>query len=388
VRDALLRAALLAAALVATSASSGCYYLHVGWGQAKVLAGREPIERVLKSSALDADEKTKLAVVPKVRAFAQGSLGLVRNDSYTKFYDTGRKPISWNVTACRTTSFTPFLWKFPFVGAAPYKGFFDLDDARAEAADLKALGYDVCVREVGAYSTLGWFDDPVFRPMLAYDVHDLAETIIHELTHATVFKSGDGTFNESVATFVGREGALAFLRAEFGAASIEIVRARDSEADEGVFAAFIDDLYARLDKLYRGPLADDEKRAVRVAMFAAAKGEFELLRRTRMRDPDSYAWFAKRPLDNAVILGYRRYHTDLDVYAAVLRLCGGDWRRALRVFRAAAEAEEPRAYLAAWRTRAEAARAKVAAASRAEAKPVKKGGDRGQEGSRQKAGKG
>ncbi|HVY62077.1 MAG TPA: aminopeptidase [Planctomycetota bacterium] len=348
----LVRAALVLACGVAPALSSctGCYYMRVGFGQAKVLLGREPIDDVLASGRLDPDEQAKLALVPKVRAFAQDSLGLVKNGSYTKFYDTGTRPVSWNVSACEATAFRPYEWSFPFVGAAPYKGFFDLDQAKDEAARLREAGYDVQVSEVGAYSTLGWFDDPVFRRMLSRDVYDLSNMIVHELTHATVFKSGDVSFNESVATFVGNEGALAFLAHQFGPRSRELEGARDAIADEAVFAGFIDSLYARLDALYGGPGSAAAKRAGREEVFAEAKAEFEAIRVKRMREPEAWTWFAKRKLDNAMILAFKRYHTDLDVYRDVLTLCGGDFKEALAIYREAAESDDPRAALGQWRT--------------------------------------
>lgn len=347
--------------VVAASSCGGCYYARVGYGQARVLLGRESIDDALASDRLTSEEKQKLALVPTVRAFAQDKVGLVKNGSYTKFYDTGDKPVSWNVTACEATSFKPVEWTFPFVGKAAYKGFFDVEHARAEAAGLEAEGYDVVVREVGAYSTLGWFDDPVFRRMLAGDVHDLANTIIHELTHATVFKSGDIAFNESVATFVGNEGALAFLRAQYGGASKELKIARDRAADEKVFSDYVDGLYAKLDALYRSQASPAEKRARREQIFAASKDDFETVRKTKMRRPQDYAGFIKKKLNNAVLLGYRHYHTDLDTFRDVFRLCGGDFKRALEVFREAATVDRPQEYLAGWSHLARAKRLDEAA---------------------------
>ncbi len=342
-------AALLAlGTILAASSCGGCYYARLTIGQARVLLGRESIDDALASDRLGAEEKRKLALVQKVRVFAQDGLGLARNGSDTRFYDTGDAPVSWNVTACERTSFRAHEWTFPFVGKAAYKGFFDLEQARAEGADLEAEGYDVVVREVGAYSTLGWFDDPVFRRMLRGSIYDLASTIVHELTHATVFRKGDMAFNESVATFVGNEGGLRFLEAEYGAQSAEFKAARDEIADEATFSLFVDGLYERLDAVYKGSASPEEKLRRREEIFAACKVEFEALRKAKMRAPESYAWFAKKKLNNAVIVGYRAYHTDLGDFARVLRACGGDMKAAVAVFREAAERDDPRAHLAAF----------------------------------------
>lgn len=356
--------ALAAAPIFGVAASAnGCYYLRVGYGQAKVLLGREAIEDAIeREGGLSAAEKAKLAMVPEIRRFAIETLGLADTGSYRTFYDTGEKPISYNVTACAKTSFTPYLWSFPFVGEAPYKGFFSLEEAKEQAAELEALGLDTRVSEVTAYSTLGWFEDPVFRRMLAHEVSDLAGTIIHELTHATVFKPGDTDFNESCATFVGDEGAIAFLAARYGPGSAKVQRARDEEHDQALFTGFIDDLYARLDRLYRSGASEGEKLAARERIFETAKAEFERVRQARFRT-DLHAGFAKRTLNNAVILAYRAYHNDLAAFRDVYELLGGDWKRTLDVFRKAAGKRSPRGYLADWRVAAREARASRTAAA-------------------------
>lgn len=341
---------LLALALTAVLlGANGCYYVHIGIGQARVLFGREAIDTVLaKNADLTPEERAKLALVPEILRFAADTLGLAETGSYRTFYDTGRQPIAYNVSASAQTSFTPYLWSFPLVGKMSYKGYFRPEEARAEAARLEQDGYDTQVREVTAYSTLGWFADPVFRHMLTADLSRLANTIFHELTHATVFRTGDTDFNESCATFVGNEGALAFLAAKFGAPSPEVTRARDGLHDEQRFTEFIDDLYTRLDHLYRSEVSEAEKLSKRVEIFAQATREFETFRRAHFKT-GAYAWFIKRALNNAVILGYRTYHTDLTAFAEVLTLSGRDWKRAIAVFQEAARADSPRAYLADWR---------------------------------------
>lgn len=344
------------------ASANGCYYVHVGLGEMRVLLGREMIEKAIaENETLTSEEKAKLGLVPAIRTFARETIGLADNGSYRTFYDTGSKPISWNVSACAKTSFAQHLWSFPFVGEAPYKGFFDLDDAREEARALEQRGLDTELREVTAYSTLGWFEDPVFRRMLAYDVADLANTIVHELTHATVFRSGDADFNESCATFIGNEGALAFLEAKFGAESAELESARDAEHDEALFTEFMEELYASLDRLYRSPAPEKEKLARRSEIFETAKRDFEELRAARFRT-SGYRWFAKAKLNNCMILAHRAYHLDLAAFADVHRLTGGDWKRTIAVFQDAAGKPAPRSFLADWRVAERDRRAGTAAA--------------------------
>jgi predicted aminopeptidase len=208
--------------------------------------------------------------------------------------------------------------------------------------------------------------------MLSDDSYELSNTIIHELTHATCFRSGDVEFNESLATFVGNEGALAFLAARFGPGSDELRAARDAIADEATFAAFVEGLYAKLDAVYRGPAPDVEKLAARERVFAQAKLDFEAVRAARMREPQLWGWFARKKLDNTTILSFRRYHMDLDAYADVLALCGGDFPTALAIYREAAASDDPRATLRTWSLFA--AQVKVRdGAPKAAQEPLKKG---------------
>jgi predicted aminopeptidase len=342
---------LVAVALtVVLLGTNGCYYVHIGIGQARILFGRESIATVLATHAdLTPEERAKLALVPEILQFATDTLGLAATGSYRTFYDTGGKPVAYNVNASAKTSFTPYRWSFPFVGRMPYKGYFHREAARAEAARLEQRGFDTHMREVTAYSTLGWFNDPVFRRMLAADIGRLANIIFHELMHATVFRPGDTDFNESCATFVGNEGALTFLEARFGANSPEATGVRERLHDERRFIEFIDDLYARLDRLYRSDISEAETLATRMEIFEQARREFEVYRQAHFKTA-AYAWFAKRPLNNAVILGYRTYHRDLAAFADVLALSSGDWKRTMAVFREAAKAASPHGYLADWRT--------------------------------------
>ncbi len=350
-------AALAAAALaLAALGAGGCYYLHVAAGQARILFGRESIEDALaREDGLGERERAALALVPEIRRFAVERLGLADAGAYRTFYDTGGGPVAWAVSGAERTSFTPVLWSFPFVGDAPYKGFFDRDAALEEARRLTERGYDAYVRGVAAYSTLGWFEDPVFGGMLGGGPGDLANAIIHEMAHATVFRPGDAEFNEGLATFAGDEGAAEFLAWRFGADSPEAREARDAAHDERLFVDFVEALYRRLDRLYRGPGSTEEKLLRREEIFEAARAELAALRRARFRT-ERFAGFERLRLNNAAILVFRTYHADAGTFADVLDLCGRDWRRAIDVWRRAAREPRPLAWLADWRVAARDAR--------------------------------
>ncbi len=337
----------LVALLLLGASASGCYYVRLGVGQARIIFGREDIADVLANPDLPAERRAKLHLVREVKAFAETELGLAETDNYTTFYDTGDGPASWNLSACPPDRFEPYRWSFPIVGEAPYKGFFNAEDAREEEQELRKLGYDTVLYGASAFSTLGWFSDPIFSRMLEYDDDDLADLIIHELTHATVFKKGDIPFNESVATFVGGRGALAFLEKKYGRGSEEVRRTIAAKEDAVVFAAFIDDLYGRLDRLYKSAETSAEKRLRREDIFSLAKREFAESVRPKLKT-GAYLGFERRRLNNAVILGFRRYHTDLDIFERVFQAAGSDMRRAIALFKAAGEAEDASRYLREW----------------------------------------
>lgn len=342
-----LRAAL--AALLAPLAG-GCYYAGLARGQLDIVCAQVPIaEALAEHEGLRPDERELLAQVPAILAFARERVGLETGGSYASFYDTGDGPVSWNVTACAKTSFTPHLWWFPIIGWAPYKGFFDLEEAKEEARGLAEAGLDVRIGQVPAYSTLGWFDDPVFRSMLRYGRFSFVSTLLHEATHATIFRPGDAAFNESLATFVGEQAALEYLRERYGEGSGEVALALAERHDAALFAGFMRTLYLELKRLYdRTELARADKLEERERVFARARERFAQLRAERFRS-GGYAGFARMELDNCLLMLYRTYHRDLAAFEQVHRLTGGRWARTLAVFREAAEAERPFAFLARWR---------------------------------------
>jgi predicted aminopeptidase len=182
--------------------------------------------------------------------------------------------------------------------------------------------------------------------MLRCEVGDLVATVLHELAHATVFKPGDATFNESVATFLGNEGARRFLGLRYGPTSSELVRFEGGLHDEAVFTTFIDALHAKLDAIYKSDLPAEEKRTRRDVAMLEAKVDYIALK--PKFKAGGFGGFERRRLTNAVILGYRRYHFDLKVFEDVLELWGGDFARAIGVFQVAEREEKPLEFLAHW----------------------------------------
>jgi predicted aminopeptidase len=316
--------------LWATSACSQVSYLgHVGYHEARILLAREPIEEVLRESGAGEEEKQKLRLVLSAKQFAL-DIGLARTGNFGSFVRLDRDWTSLGLTAAPSNSLEPYRWHFPIVGWMPYKGFFDPERAKEEKGRLEAEGYETYLRKVVAFSTLGWFDDPVLSPMLRMDALDLVDTIIHETVHATVFLKSEVEFNESLATFVG-EGSLAFLRREFGEGAPELADACASAADEQRFSSFLASLVEELTELFQRETSRDEKLRGKQEIYERRKQE---LRDERaLYHSDRFARFADVQWNNAMIASFRGYRTNLDLFQALYAREGYDLPRTISLLK-------------------------------------------------------
>lgn len=227
------------AILTLCSACQAPYLVKSAWSQVGLLNSRESLEKVLAKPELADAVRAKLLLARDAKLFAEAELGLKKTHNYESYVELGRSHVSYVVSAARKNRLEHFEWWFPFVGSVPYKGYFNPDDAKEEAESLKKENLDVVVRGVSAYSTLGWFRDPILSSMLRYTDYDLANTIIHETVHATLYIKSNADFNERLATFIGNVGADLFFLKREGPAS-ETLRLAKSEADdEKLFTEFI-----------------------------------------------------------------------------------------------------------------------------------------------------
>lgn len=328
--------------LLATSVG-GCdglrYVTHVAEGQFGILGQIEPIDAVLASDRLTPEEEAKLELILSARDYAATVMGLNAGDSYTTFYDTRGDPLAFNLSAARPDALVAVTWTFPFVGEVPYLAFFDEGYLREEEQKLIDAGYDTMTYEIDAYSTLGVFEDPVRSPMLQRNELSLADTIIHELLHNTIWRPGDTNFNESLATFVGRQGAVEFLRATYGDDSGWPAVAEAWYADVDRVNTFLRTLYDDLEAFYAEPMSSAEHVAGREQVYAAARGRFVAEVQPLLNYPRNFAGYADLPTNNAWMLSNYRYNLNLDVFADVYRAVGADWPAALAVFADAATAQ-------------------------------------------------
>jgi predicted aminopeptidase len=323
---------LLVSAAAATLA--GCSAVEFYWqglnGQVDLLSRAKPIDDIVATSE-DAALKDRLTRIRSIRAFASRDLALPDNRSYTRYADLGRPFVVWNVFAAPELSLTPREWCFPVAGCVSYRGYFSEADARAEAQRLRASGDDVHVSGVPAYSTLGWFDDPVLSTFVRYREVELARLLFHELAHQIVYVKDDTSFNESFAVAVEEEGLTRWLAAQGRTRdAAELARLADDVARahrlRGDFRSMLRATRVRLAALYASDLSDDEKRAAKATELAAMRAEYEKLKVEWGGLPAFDRWFVAGA-NNAGIAAIGLYEDRVPQFAALLAAERGDLPR-------------------------------------------------------------
>lgn len=298
----------------------GCGYLmHLGRGQLAILLQQRKLSEAASDVRLRAEERERLAWVPIIKEFGTHSLGLAGTGAYQTYVKLDRDWATLVLSACPPDALEPYQWSFPIVGRVPYKGFFDEARARQERDHFAQLGFDVHLRPASAFSTLGWFDDPILSPMLRLDEADLAETILHEMAHATVYFKNNTEFNETAATFIGQQGALEYLAFRYGENSTERRRAEEDIEDAQRFAAFIRETLAGLRSLYALPVTREEKLLKKAAYLKQARARFVNEVMPAMHHGERYRGFANEPWNNASLLARDAYYGDLKLFAKLYR---------------------------------------------------------------------
>lgn len=226
-----------------------------GWdqlkGQMHIINNSRPLEEVLNDKEIPDSLKAKIRFIDVIAKYASDSLGLKRSENYTTLYDQKNKPILWVITASERYKLNAYQWKFPFLGNVSYKGFFDYSKGAYEDSLLQLQGYDTDYGEVSAWSTLGWFNDPILSNMLYRSDGQLAELIIHEMTHATVYLKSNVDLNENLASMIGEEGAIRFLNSHFGENSQQAKDYVNRKNDYDLFSAQMLLARTKLDSLYK-----------------------------------------------------------------------------------------------------------------------------------------
>jgi predicted aminopeptidase len=320
--------------------------MRAAYEQASILLSRTPNEEVISDTTATDRERAALQLVNQVRAYG-ASRGLTPGDSYTTYARVDRDILSWIVVGSKKTSFETKQWWFPIVGSVPYKGFFEREDAEAVGRTLMSEGYEVSIRGTDAYSTLGWFDDPVLSTMIRYSDARLAATIFHESLHATVWVPDHVQFNESLAQFFGLEAAVEFFEHAVKQCPADhqecIVTAQknhnealNNRANDYIFAEEITKLYQDLESLYNLKLNEQETLSRKQALcetheHALATSAPQLKGKIRCNNADIMQ----------TILYTKEYHLFKKLYESQSRSWGAFFAALLTVKERASEGEEP-----------------------------------------------
>jgi len=306
--------------LVLLLLQSGCYLITQGYYQAELLCGARPVEKIIKDPKTSEHDRNKLLLIGEIRKFSISNMSMHASANYSTINPKWDRNL-YVVSACKELSFEPYIWTFPIVGKVPYLGHFNETDATKEERSLKKKGFDTMLRSVAAYSSLGYFNDPIWPQMLKRSSHSLAELILHELAHATLYFSGQTDFNESFANFVGRTGALQFLQYKYGSKSEELSEAILFNSDDEKYEQWISALHDQLDKLYSSQLSDDEKRFQKAQNIGAAKESFKGLgfRSEAFKD------LTPPELNNATLKMSESYNTNQDDFEKLYQRVNGNW---------------------------------------------------------------
>ncbi|MDZ4662164.1 MAG: aminopeptidase [Pseudomonadota bacterium] len=307
--------------------SSGCqmgYIIKNGYYQADLLWRRVAIDKVISDPNTNAETKRKLLLAKEAKDFAEKHLGLKQTKNYETYVSLKDRYVTYAVSAAQAYELKPHLWHFPIVGSLPYKGYFTKNEAIKEQEVLKSQGLDTYLRGVSAYSTLGWFNDPLLSSMLAYDDHDLVNVVIHESVHATIYISSQADFNEQLATFLGNKGTELFYLKKEGQNSKVLEKIKSENQDDSVFAQFIKVELAALGDWYRDVVVISPE--IKTKRLGELAQRFEVSVMPKLRS-ENYKKFASLPLNNAVLLTYKTYFNDLNSFELLFRAMGHDFQK-------------------------------------------------------------
>jgi predicted aminopeptidase len=335
-----------AVALFLSFTETGRYLARAGWEEAKILWRRRDIADIVADPIVNDTTRAKLRIVLDARAYARDSLGLDVGKSFATFSQLERDTLVLVLSAAYRDRLAHYRWWFPIVGRVPYKGYFDFAVARGDEREFQRRGFDTYLRPASAFSTLGWFNDPLVSTTLRADTLSLANTVIHELTHNTYYASGQAEFNESFANFVGARGSARFFQTRGHPRAVIEAEARWS--DEKLLARFWKKLHGDIDSVFSANAGDVNvhlRLALRDSVYRAARQElvFRLGPQLRTIAP---RYVERVRLDNAALLARRIYLTDLDLFDSVYVREGRDIRRTTHRIIALAKSDSKQPYQA------------------------------------------
>lgn len=297
------------------------FYQQALFGQIDILIKREPIQNVIHNVATDPALKERLILVESVRSYASNILKFPVGSNYATYVDTGRAFVVWNVFAAPEFSMEALKWCFPIAGCVSYRGYFHREQAEKLAGKLNTEGNDVYVGGVSAYSTLGWFSDPVLNTFLKRSESKLAALIFHELAHKILYLPGDSVFNESFATAVENEALRRWLNDRQQPQVYQQVL--DQQVRRFEFVSLVDSTKSRLRALYSEPMEDVEKRARKKDLIQQLREDYSVLKSNWQGQADFDGWIGGE-INNAKIVTISTYYDLLPAFNRLLQDSGGD----------------------------------------------------------------
>ena len=334
----LIRAALLLSLVTTAVLSTGCYVISQGTHFLSFQARARSLERARREWP-EYEELFRQAEA--IRRFGEQELRLEGSRNYTTFVKLDRNYLVSVVSAAKPTSFERKVWRFPVVGEVPYKGFYNRKKAVRLAGRLQKEGWETLLRRVDAFSSLGYFRDPLYSFMAEYHEERLANLMIHEMTHATIWIKDDAPLNEAIATFIGNRGALAYLAQRYGEESDlhreGVLRQEESRR----FVAFMRALALRLEELYRRELSEEDTLRRKDKIIRAEMRRFEAEYQERF-ESDRYRFILDAEINNAYLDLFRTYNEDVDSIRVLYELTGECLPELLSRLGEVAAAAEPR----------------------------------------------
>ncbi len=320
---AAIRAVFVLGLLIVVTGCSGIgYYSQIVSGHMRIVMGKQPVVEVTDDKTVNEELRRRLELALAARTFAVDELGLPDNDSYTSFYDTKRAYVTWNVVAAEEFSFTPKRWCFPVAGCVAYRGYYAHEDAESYADQLAEDGFDVAINGATAYSTLGWFADPLLNTMLNRSDTGIVSLLIHELAHQQLYVGDDSTFNESFASFVEQAG-LALWQDQHGSTEqlTELKFRRKRQED---FIALLRTVRNDLQTLFTSGIDETVMRQKKAERFAELRNEYETLKENWGGYRGYDGWFG-RELNNARLVSVATYNDYIPAFQALFDLTNRDF---------------------------------------------------------------
>ena len=290
------------------------YGIRQGSGQIHIVTNSQPLDDFLKDPDFPDSLKQKINLIKEVRKFAIDSLGLEDSENYTSMYDQNGKSILWALNASPPNLIEPYEWCFPIAGCFPYKGYFNYELILQEQKEMISKGFDTYLRPVDGWSTLGFFNDPILSNMLNETEGELAELIIHEMCHATIYVKDSSELNEALASVVGDIGAGMFLTYHFGGESREYREYKNRLSDNMTFAEIMEDGINRLNQFYNTPQLSSDTRMILQKKNQLIKDIFCNVDKSKFKDPERFKWMELDQFfpNNAYFALYLTYNEGYD----------------------------------------------------------------------------